>query len=167
MQGTTLLGETTVHTDGNGHAAISFSPSNAASAGQFITATATDPPPASTIHNTSEFSNAVAVTSNNPHNVSASRSNFTVNHGQPFRATVAYFTDDPSFTPSDYHIVIDWGDGTPTSGGSVIADSKHPGHFMIFGTHNYAAKVNRNVHVTIFDNNNHQLASVQDLATVH
>ncbi len=101
----------------------------------------------------------MAVTSNNPHNVSASRSNFTVNHGQPFRATVAYFTDDPSFTPSDYHIVIDWGDGTPTSGGSVIADSKHPGHFMIFGTHNYAAKVNRNVHVTIFDNNNHQLAS--------
>jgi titin len=57
-QGKTSLIRATIRTDGRGHASFSFVAAvNGLSVGEWVTVTATDP-----IHNTSQFSNAVAVT---------------------------------------------------------------------------------------------------------
>jgi hypothetical protein len=54
-----------------------------------------------------------------------------------FRVPVASFTDaNPNGTASDFHAVIDWGDGTPSTTGSVVANGS--GGFNVIGAHTYS-----------------------------
>ena len=56
--------------------------------------------------------------------------------GVPFTATLLNFTDgNPGGTVSDFKAVIDWGDGTPMSAGTV---AQAGGLFDVTGTHTYA-----------------------------
>ena len=49
---------------------------------------------------------------------------------------VATFADsDPSATEGNFSISIDWGDGTPMSSGSAVANGG--GNFTVMGTHLY------------------------------
>ena len=60
----------------------------------------------------------------------------TVTARAPFNGPVATFTDaDPGGTASDYTATIDWGDGAITPGTVSTAS----GHFVVSGTHTYAA----------------------------
>lgn len=55
----------------------------------------------------------------------------------PFSGAVAAFSDDnPNAPANDFKAVVDWGDGTPTSLGTVQATG--PGSFDVLGTHTYA-----------------------------
>jgi hypothetical protein len=61
------------------------------------------------------------------------------NSTNPVSGTVATFTDsDPGGVLSDYTATIDWGDGTPTSSGTVVQGST-AGTFAVTGSHSYAA----------------------------
>jgi uncharacterized delta-60 repeat protein len=70
--------------------------------------------------------------------------------GQPFTGLVASFTDaDPNGTATDYTATINWGDGTPTSSGTVTANGV--GGFNVTGTHTFAEEGPANITVTITD----------------
>jgi hypothetical protein len=70
--------------------------------------------------------------------------------GQPFAGTVATFTDpDPKSTAAEYTATIDWGDGTPTSAGTISGPTGGP--FTVSGSHTYAEEGSRTVTVTITD----------------
>ncbi len=67
----------------------------------------------------------------------------------PFSGAVANFTDaDPAGIASDYTATIDWGDGTPTSAGTIAPSG---GGFVVNGTHQYTTVGPRTVTVTITD----------------
>jgi hypothetical protein len=67
------------------------------------------------------------------------------------RVTVATFADSGGADPAiDYSAVIDWGDGTASSSGKVVAT--HDGHFAVRGRHTYDEEGAYTVTVTI----NHQ-----------
>ncbi|HVX11746.1 MAG TPA: TIGR03118 family protein [Pirellulales bacterium] len=56
--------------------------------------------------------------------------------GVLFSGTLGSFTDsDPNAQKTDFTATIDWGDGTPTSAGAVLAA---PNQFLISGSHIYA-----------------------------
>jgi hypothetical protein len=60
------------------------------------------------------------------------------NSTNPVIGTVATFTDgDPGGVLSDYAATIDWGDGTPSSNGTV-AQGAASGTFAVTGGHSYA-----------------------------
>ena len=61
------------------------------------------------------------------------------------------FTDDtdPSATAGDFKATIDWGDGTPTTAGAVVADAA--GGFDVTGSHTYAAVGSYPVKVAVVD----------------
>jgi hypothetical protein len=66
---------------------------------------------------------------------------FTPTEGQAFAGTVAAFTDhNPGGTADDFTARIDWGDGTPTSTGTVGFEGMHNGlpEFTVTGTHTYS-----------------------------
>jgi predicted pyridoxine 5'-phosphate oxidase superfamily flavin-nucleotide-binding protein len=68
--------------------------------------------------------------------ITASPVNFSAVEQSPFSGTVATFTDsDPSATPDQFVAIIDWGDGTKTSIGTITADG---GGFDVSGQHTYA-----------------------------
>jgi hypothetical protein len=70
--------------------------------------------------------------------------------GTPFSGVVATFTDaDPNGTVSDYSAIINWGDGTEPSAGTVSPGSG--GQFVVSGSHTYAALGPHTVAVTIAD----------------
>src|SRR5262249_18395828 len=57
--------------------------------------------------------------------------------GEDFAGVVATFTSaNPFETAADFTAVIDWGDGTPTTTGSVTADPTRP-LFLVTGVHHY------------------------------
>ncbi len=69
--------------------------------------------------------------------VQVNASDFRVADGQTFTRTVASIVDgNISAIPSDYTVVIDWGDGK-TSAGAVRYSTTNPGTFDVVGTHNY------------------------------
>jgi len=81
--------------------------------------------------------------------LSATGTTFTVRRRTTFTNTVASFSDvDPNGSPTDYHVVIDWGDGT-TSAGTIVAAPN--GGFDVAGTHAYARRGTKTVTVTITD----------------
>jgi hypothetical protein len=56
--------------------------------------------------------------------------------GTPFSGTVATFgVPDASATAGDFAATIDWGDGTPTTSGTITGSA---GSFTVAGTHTYA-----------------------------
>jgi hypothetical protein len=73
--------------------------------------------------------------------------------GAALRAAVATFTDpDPAGRASQYRADIDWGDGTPATGGTVSKNSD--GVFTVAGDHTYAEEGNYTATVTIVDKAN-------------
>jgi hypothetical protein len=61
----------------------------------------------------------------------------TATEGIAFNGTVATFTDpDTNATASEYSATIDWGDGSPTSAGTVSGPTA--GTFTVTGSHTYA-----------------------------
>lgn len=62
---------------------------------------------------------------------------FTATAGTAFSGTVATFSGGPSgANAASFTAVINWGDGTPTSTGTVAAAGSH---FTVSGTHTYAS----------------------------
>ena len=65
-------------------------------------------------------------------------------------AVVATFTsNNPSAVASDFSATINWGDGTSTSTGTVIADPAASGQFDVIGGHTYAVVGNQTMSVTV------------------
>jgi hypothetical protein len=122
-QGRDLLGSLTVTTDPLGNASFTFS------FGPFpgepiLSATATD-----AAGDTSEFSPWVDAA------LTASGTTLSAAEGASFTGVVATFADaDPAGLPGDYAAIIQWGDGS-TSSGMVL---RGPGGFAVFGSHTYA-----------------------------
>ncbi len=68
--------------------------------------------------------------------ITASGSSISATEGASFSGTVATFTDpDTAATASEYSATINWGDGSPTSSGTISGGG---GSFTVSGTHTYA-----------------------------
>ncbi len=81
--------------------------------------------------------------------ITAQGTTFSAVEGQSFTATVATFTDpDTSATAAEYTATIDWGDGSPTSAGTISGGT---GNFAVSGTHIYAEEGTYHVTVTVTD----------------
>jgi hypothetical protein len=120
-QGRTYLGSTTAETNsqGNGGFSFSYTPDGLQ---PFVTATATD-----ASGTTSDFSAPVV------YSVTASGLNIDATAGVPFQGQVASFTTtDPFATAADFTAMINWGDGTPSTAGTVGAG---PNGFIVGGAH--------------------------------
>jgi uncharacterized repeat protein (TIGR01451 family) len=89
--------------------------------------------------------------------------------GAGFSGNVATFDDpDSSATASEYSAVIDWGDGSPTSAGTISGSG---GSFTVNGTHTYSEEGTYSITVVITDVDNtsnndtaHSTANVSDAA---
>jgi hypothetical protein len=67
--------------------------------------------------------------------------------GQPFSGTVATFSDaNGARTAASFTASIDWGDGTPTTAGTVVGSS---GSFTVTGQHTYADEGTFTTSVTV------------------
>ena len=87
-----------------------------------LTATATD-----AAGTTSEFSPPLGYA------LTATGVTFAATTGVPFQGTVASFTsNDPSATAAEFTATINYGDGTASSAGTVVAA---PGGFIVVGSH--------------------------------
>src|SRR3982751_3649016 len=65
--------------------------------------------------------------------ITASPVNFSASEQSLFSGVVATFTDDnPAAAPSDFVAVIDWGDGSPSTIGTITESS---GTFSVSGQH--------------------------------
>jgi len=74
---------------------------------------------------------------------------FAVAEQSAFNGAVATFEDDnPAATPADFTATIDWGDGSPTTAGTIGSSS---GAFVVIGQHTYADEGSFTVTVTIAD----------------
>ncbi|MFO0802261.1 MAG: PKD domain-containing protein [Gemmataceae bacterium] len=88
---------------------------------------------------------------------------FTVVEGQSLTASpVITFTDqDTTSNPPDFTVSINWGDGTPATGGTITEPT--PGNFRVAGTHTFKKNGTYTVTVTVTDDAG---ASVSATATV-
>jgi uncharacterized repeat protein (TIGR01451 family) len=72
--------------------------------------------------------------------------------GEPFSGVVAHFSDPGTADlPSEFTATILWGDGSPTTSGTLV--STGGGNFDISGTHTYASHGSFTFSVTTFENN--------------
>jgi large repetitive protein len=84
--------------------------------------------------------------------------------GVVFTRRVAFFTDaNPSAVPSDFTGVINWGDGTPGTVGTIVALPS--GEFAVSGLHDYLSPGQYSALVSIFDMGG-ATASITDAALV-
>ena len=82
--------------------------------------------------------------------ITASGTTGSTGEGQTFSGPVATITDpDTNASPSEYSAVIDWGDGSSTTAGTVTGSG---GAFTVSGSHPYAEDGSYSVKVTISDN---------------
>jgi hypothetical protein len=132
-QGRTELGSMTVKTNAQGTAAIAF-PYAPIADEPFVTATSTD-----ASGTTSDFSPPFYA-------VTVSGLTFNATVGVPFSGQVASFTSsDPAATAADFTATINFGDGTPSAAGTVVAA---PGGFVVTGIHTFTT-ANPAVPVTV------------------
>jgi hypothetical protein len=138
-QGRIYLGSTTVTTNTQGNVSFRFSSAPIA-VGSFVTATSTD-----ASGTTSEFSTPVVA-----YSVTATGLSLNATAGVPFQGQVASFTSpDLAAAAVDFTAVIDYGDGTPSAAGTVVAA---PGGFVVVGLHTFTtANPITPVSVTITD----------------
>jgi hypothetical protein len=90
----------------------------------------------------------------------------TAGEGQTFNAVLGTFTDPDPNTPANQNnntVVIDWGDGT-TSSGTVVPTGV--GQFNVTGSHAYHETGNYNIHFTVTDATGLASASGNTTATV-
>lgn len=81
--------------------------------------------------------------------ITAFPANFSVGEQTSFNGAVAVFEDDnPAATSSDFTATIDWGDGSPTTIGSIGSSSAA---FVVLSQHTYADEGAFTVTVTISD----------------
>ena len=79
--------------------------------------------------------------------------NITATQGVAATVQVATFFDyDTSKTAATFNAMINWGDGTAATSGTVTANGS--GGFNVTGTHTYAAPGTFNVNIQIVDNDN-------------
>jgi hypothetical protein len=84
--------------------------------------------------------------------ISAQGTTVSPTEGASFGGRVATFTDpDTSSTASEYGATIDWGDGSPTSAGTISGSG---GNFTVSGTHTYKEEKSYPITVTITDIDN-------------
>jgi len=97
--------------------------------------------------------------------ITASPVNFSAAEQSLFSGAVATFTDDnPAAAPSDFVAVIDWGDGSSTSIGTI---TENAGTFSVSGQHTYDDEGTFSATVTITEQEpGTGFASVTDTATI-
>ena len=84
---------------------------------------------------TATASTSITITSTVP--VPGPATAITATEGVPFSAQVGTFTDpNTGALPSAYAVTINWGDGSPTSAGTVAKQAS--GTFTVTGSHTYA-----------------------------
>ncbi len=90
---------------------------------------------------------------------------FSVAERSAFNGAVATFgDDDPAATPADFTATIDWGDGSPTTAGTIVFSSAA---FVVLGQHTYADEGAFTATVAIADQPPGKgMATVADSATV-
>ncbi|MHB8641360.1 MAG: Ig-like domain-containing protein [Gaiellaceae bacterium] len=72
--------------------------------------------------------------------------------GSPFTGTVATINDPTlTSTASEYSAMIDWGDGSPSTPGTIIGSG---GSFTVYGSHTYAEEGSYTVTTTVTDVDN-------------
>src|SRR5262249_20506404 len=63
----------------------------------------------------------------------------TPTEGITFNNAVATFTDaNPFAAANSFSATINWGDGTPSTSGTIVADPNSQGHFSLIGSHVFA-----------------------------
>ena len=99
--------------------------------------------------------------------ITASPVNFSASEQSLFSGTVATFTDDnPAAAPGDFVAVIDWGDGSPSSFGTIV-DTTGSGAFAVSGQHTYDDEGTFSATVSISEQEpGTGFASVTDTATI-
>jgi len=81
--------------------------------------------------------------------ITAVPADFTVAEGTLYNDVVATFSDDdPAASASDFTATIDWGDGSPTTPGTI---GQSDTLFLVIGQHTYADEGTFTVTVTISD----------------
>jgi hypothetical protein len=97
--------------------------------------------------------------------ISATGKAVSATEGLTFSGQVAAFTDpDTSATAGEYAATIDWGDGAPTTAGTITGSA---GSFIVSGSHVYADEGSKTVTVTITDvDNPANTATVTSTATI-
>ena len=81
--------------------------------------------------------------------ITAFPADFSVAEGTAFNGTVATFSDDnAAATPADFTASIDWGDGSPTTAGTIVSSSAA---FAVSGQHTYVDEGSFTATVTISD----------------
>ena len=96
--------------------------------------------------------------------LSTTPNDFSAIQGVAFNGSVGTFTSArPGSAVADFTATIDWGDGSPTSSGTITSMS---GTFTVGGSHTYALNGVFTVSVAITDITNWASGSIVDSATV-
>jgi len=98
--------------------------------------------------------------------ITATGTAITPTEGAPFTGTAARFTDpDAAATAGEYTATVDWGDGTPTTTGTITKTAD--GTFTVAGGHTYTEESTATVTVAIRDTDNSaNTATVTTAATI-
>ena len=155
-QGRDYLPSTTVFTDAAGNAVfqIPYYLLTPFPGEPILTATATD-----VAGTTSEFSPPLGYV------LTATGVTFAATTHVPFQGTVAAFSSsDPTATAADFTATINYGDGSPSASGTVVAA---PDGFLVVGSHTFTtANPIEPVTVTITDTRGFGQATANSVATI-
>jgi hypothetical protein len=104
--------------------------------------------------------------------LTATANNVTAFPGQSFTTQIGTITDtNPSAMPSDYDVVVDWGDATTSTGSAVQVAFANPQpatgvEFTITATHTYANAGTAPIKLTVTRDANDQVAVARSTATI-